>query len=420
MEFKTKKHTLKQILQLIMFFSPFFLPGGLSVILGTEAINYLFHGLKIAAILIFLASEKRPLDDFGNKTLLICVMMYGLAISTTNIIHGQNILAARHAVFFPFFCLMCIHYIKKNPRRFFEALGLLTGIYNLIQIGTVLLYYPNGVNHYTGMSREQTLAGAQYFFGGKNQAIYYMLLFLFSVAAKEYLKKSKIPKRIFFYIGIFSAELLLLDSANSIISLFIFICFYTILLLKVQNKFSVLFNPYIYLTLGIFIFVSVCILSMASTLLFSNVIFKLLGRNSTFTNRIYIWQAAIGAFKTSPLIGVGETELQILRDTAKQAHNIYLDIAYKYGLAGIIPYMFMLVLSCNKLSRMKNSFLGAMAVSIYFIMVLHNCFDAMDNYIFILLVCIYFNIRMIYGLDRKGNRIKKIKMKHDPVLKIVV
>ena len=416
MEFKLKKHSLKRMMQLMLIMIPFFLPGGLTVITGTEAVSYLFHGMKLFVITFFVFNTKVAFKNNGNKELLGWIILYGLAISTTNLMHGQGVLAFRHVLFFPMFFVICVHYVKKDSLLFFEALAVLTGVYNLIQIVTVVLFYPNGVNHFTGIFWEQTLAGAQYFFGGKNQAIYYMLLFLLSVTIKERLKGSDIPKRIYLYSGIFAVELLFLDSANSIANLMIFMLFYTLLTLKVEAKFSFLFNPYLYLGLGVFIFVSFCVLSMAGTMFFSNVVFKLLGRNSTFTNRIYIWQAAIDAFKTSPLIGAGEIRLQLVGDTAEQAHNMYLDIAYKYGLFGVVPYIALLVFSCMKLDKERRSIFGALCTSLYFIMIIHNCFDAMDNYIFILLICLFSNIQLFYSIHRRKIRVRQMSRRYNQVV----
>lgn len=386
-----KKKTSTSLIKLIVILVPFFFPGGLTILPGLQNINYVFHSLKIVSILLFLITEKNSLRIHGNQDIYILTILYGFGIAASNILHNQNILALRTFVFYPFLLLICMQYLLEKQIIFINAVFFITGAYNLVQIITVIMYYPNGMNHYIGYYWKQTLAGAQYFLGGKNQAIFYIILFLLVSVIRENLIKEKMSKKIYIYFVIFGMELYYLDSANSIICLLIFVVFYTLCVMKVEKRFPFLFCSNIYIVFSIAVFVMVCLLAATDKLAFLKPILGLLGRDSTFTNRSYIWEAAITTFKNSPIIGAGEIELYILRDSTNQAHNMYLDVLYKYGVLGFLPYFFMIIRSGIRLDKGNNTFIGAICIGVFFIMMLHNCFDIMDNYVFICYLALFYN-----------------------------
>ncbi len=385
---RKKNRITSEHIKLAIILIPFFFPGGLSVIHGFEKINYVFHAFKILAIVLFILIEKKPSHIRGKRGIVFLSLLYGLGISFSNIIHDFDLFAFRNMVFFPAFILICIHYLYKKKCIFIESLCYITFFYNICEAFTVIKFYPHGINNYTGYYWEQTLAGAQYFFGSKNQAVFYMLLFLLTLALKEYEKKQEIIKRIYIYAVLFLIEATVLDSANTIVCILLFIVMYSLCVSGAFKRIPLLFKPQMYIWISIIVFFAICILSLGDSMLAIGVFVGLLGRDATFTNRTLIWKVATKHFISHPFIGAGEIGISVLNSVQTQAHNVYLDILFKYGIITFIPYFIMILKSGKKLDKYKKQFEGALLISFMFIMLIHNCFDTMDNYIFILFVAL--------------------------------
>ncbi len=377
------------VIAMIILLMPFFMPGGLVSLPGMERINIVFHTFKIVSIVIFIVTMNKSINIYGNKKLLLLFLFYGAGVSIANLIHDANILALRSVVFFPIFVLICLHFLSKDSFKFYTAICYLSGIYNVIQALTVIIYYPNGINHYIGSYWKQTLAGAIYFFGSKNQALFYMLVFLITFVIKEKIRTGKYIKRVYVYIAFFAVEAVRIDSANTLFCLLLFGIIYTVCMMRIQEKFSFLFTPGLYIGFNILIFFFICILAKADNNFIISTIVGLMGRDSTFTNRNLIWAQTLKYFLSNPLIGTGEISFKVLNSIQSQAHNMYLDILYKYGLIAFAPYFFVIIYAGRKLQNYKKNFFGALFVGTMFIMLLHNCFDAMDDYIFIFLIVVF-------------------------------
>lgn len=376
----------------ILILTPFLMPGGLLSIPGLEKINILFHLLKIVSILVFVTLNGGKVKIKGWD--YIIVFLFGASISITNFIHSFDVLAFRNMVFFISFFVICRTTCNNNRYLFFKSLTYLTAIYNIIQAITIVIYYPNGLNHYVGYYHKMTLAGAQYFFGSKNQMFFYMMLFLVSFFIMKKLEKpNKKSNRLFLsVIGIFLVESWVLDTANTIVCLVIFSIFYFLIRVGINKRVKFLFNPYMYIILSICIFFIICIFSLGENIKLVGTVFNLIGRDLTFTNRIYIWEITQKLFWSSPLIGVGEVSFRVLDSVQQQAHNMYLDVLYKYGVVAFIPFISIMISMGKKLRGSEKSDVGALMVASLFLILLHNCFDAMDNYIFIVFYSIYANV----------------------------
>lgn len=375
-------------IKMLLILLPFFLPGGLGYVFEIENINIIFHVLKIISIVFYIFTEKFLVRVYSYKKELLLVFIYGVAISFSNLYHSHDILALRTCVFFPFFMLICINYLTVNRKGFINVILLIFGVYNICQIITIIKFFPNGLNDYTGYFWEDTLAGAQYFFGGKNQAVYFILVFLYLAAIK---KKQKFNIFIYIYSAIFIMESVKLDSANTMVSIVLFCGFYVLATSGVFEKTVFLFNPYIYIFISVIFFIT-CVFSNGGQIGIISNILELLGRDPTFTNRTYIWEATTKFFLSSPIIGNGEITFHVLTAEQVHAHNMYLDILFKYGVVAFIPYFLLIIIIGKHLKNMEINKQVSLSVGFMFIMLLHNCFDAMDNYIFILMVCLFITL----------------------------
>ena len=259
-----KKRQMIMVIEYIMFLFPFFMPGGLTSLSGAENINISFHILKVVSIIIFLVLQRKIKISMNNRILL--VVSLGLGISIADLLNTQNILSLRFAIFMPALYIMCVHMIKTDKKVFLLSIVLLFGGYNVIQALTVIKYYPNGINNYSGPYWKMTLAGAQYFMGAKNQMFSYMLLFLFSYFVYNFVIKQneKWLKNMLIIILLFMLEAIRLDSANTLVCVALFGVFCLLSAWGINKRIRIIFNANIYIFLGSIAFVAICLLSQMS------------------------------------------------------------------------------------------------------------------------------------------------------------
>lgn len=363
-------------------------------------LNILFHGLKIVSLLFFLCERKIEKNLLCNKSTLF-VILYGCCITLSNLIHGGNWLELRIPLFFGGFAILISYYFKKHYIPFINSFVILFGLYNCLQLITVFCFYPYGITHYNGNSWEETLASAIYFLGGKNQAIYYMLFFLFFITLKNYLKSKKIMPSTYLWTGIFIVESLILESSNSLVCLIMFLIVIILLHLHVNRYVKNLFNPYILFAGCVFLFAIICVFSKTDDIKVFKIILKILGKSTTFTNRSFIWNEALNLFISNPLFGAGEILMPVKGSLINQAHNVYFDIMYKYGIGAILIYLILIWRNIPKLNLFKHTDIGVLYIGLLSISLVHNCFDAMDNFIFILMICLYDNVHLLTNYSLK-------------------
>lgn len=391
------KNNVSKTLKLICLMIPFFMPGCLLYISIGRLSNFslLFNFLKIVSILFFLlmTKGKMELEENSVRNVVAIISLYGFWVSMSCFVHTAN--PIEFSTFFSFtgFAVMCMYFLKKNASLFLSALVSLFGAYNLMQLTTVVFYYPNGITNYEGYFWEKTLAEAKYFFGGKNQAIFYMLIFMTCIILKNKLSNNIFPKRVFVYFLIFFTEAYVLSSLNSQLCLLMFGILITIALLGRRQIKNLVFRPYVYFAITFVVFIIICILGQAANISVVSAFLGFLGKNATFTNRIYIWEYALILFVKNPIWGAGEIPFIIIGSEIKQAHNVYLDVMYKYGSFAIVTYLAMMINMAKHLNKYRSCHVGAVCISLFFVTILHNCFDTMDNYLLILLFCIFSNIK---------------------------
>ena len=225
---------------------------------------------------------------------------------------------------------------------------------------------------------------AVYFFGGKNQAFVFMLLFLLVFSIKSISDKGKVPKTIFVIISIFIFEGYILDSMATVVCLMLLLLCYTMDVAKAHKLIWRILNPYILLLIISVIFGIFCIANsltdFSRTSAIAGILYKY-NRNLTFTGRTFLWQQAIHMFLKNPILG-GDGEFLIVGISLNQAHNAFLDILCKYGLISFVPFLLFLLCFSSAILRIKNNKRVYVIVSIsFFTLLFHCCFEYMDMYV---------------------------------------
>lgn len=372
-----------------LLFIPFLMPQYFNtVVTGANKWTYLLRMLAVALGLFYVVKKREMILRNDYKMICITGILFGLGLTLSEISRGE-LIAFRFAVFYAACAVLICFCLSDRPLLCLNALLYIMGLYNVLQVLTVFFYYPGGVNHYLSSNIRWTKAGAVYFLGGKNQMVFYMLFFMFCVALKSLLIKKKLPKRVFLYAFLFIAESYILDSSTSVVCLVLWLGLYFLLYVNWNQKMPVLFHPYIYFLGCIAILFMLCVWTYATSSETLSTILKSMGRDITFTGRTLIWEQALQQFYHAPLVGSGDVGYYITGQITHQAHNEYLNILSKYGLAGFAPFLTMAVIAVHAIRNVRYSQTNTLCSITFLIIMLRSCFDYTDHYIYIFLMCIF-------------------------------
>lgn len=373
-------------LYITLLLTPFFLPGGISsYFIGPVPINTMFHLLKGLSIILFILISGKAIvrENYKFTVCFVLSLTYGFGLFLANSLNSGDLLSIRFVLFLPALVLIIGFFLKTEPWCALTALILLLGIHNILEAATIVLFYPYGMNDFHGHYWELTLAAAQYWLGAKNQAFSFMVLFLLVYSVRGFLAKGKLPKSTLLLSALFAVEAYVLSSSATLICLLLFIVTYGILTIARRSFQYMIFNPYVCIGAVGLVFLCFCVLSAASNFGIVDWFLALFGRDSTFTNRTFIWSAAIEKFLQHPLIGGGSTSFEVLGSEIRQGHNAFLEIASSVGLVGLVPYCLIIVAVANDIKRMGRNPLAAAVTAIAFVLYMHSCFDSLDDYVFI-------------------------------------
>lgn len=359
------------------------------VFLTPQCIDYLIphsriviYCLRIISLTFFLLVYKVLFPGKKDRELYyltIFIMTFGSAQSIAEMLKTGNPLSLRFIVFYTGFSLVVITMLKEKPNEVLNYLLYVLSIYNIIQLLTVIIYYPQGMTPELGTDSSK----AVYFFGGKNQAFVFMLLLLLLLTIKGILDKGKISKFISLVIIVFAVEGYVLDSMATVVCLILLALGYALAITKRHRIFRKLLNPYILLLIIGVIFGVFCIANSLTDFSRTSSIAKVLyryNRNLTFTGRTFLWQQAINMFMKNPIIG-SSGEFSIVGINLDQAHNAFLDILSKYGLISFIPFLMFVFCIAKNLNRIKENKRIYIICSIsFFTLLFHCCFEYMDMY----------------------------------------
>lgn len=389
--------TEKRVLLFLALFS-FISPPYLEEI---QYLKILFYGLKFVTVVLFLGIRGYKLtipnknNDLNKYGVMIAIILLAFFESLSNFIKTVNLLSIRYIILYIGFAQILLDESQKNPDMLIEEMTKLLWSYHFIQLITILLFYPYGINDYhSPLGTEYDLSGAAYFFGGKNQMLSYMLLFLLCNHFNCIIHQGKISKRSYVYLLIFICEAYFLDSFASIFCLILIGGVLFITDTKILRKIWRMFNPYFLLLLLLIIFIICCIniplLTTSKNSDFLAVFLGNVGRDITFTGRTFIWNEAINMIKNNVFFG-GNGVYHVYRDVyVDQAHNAYYDIFSKYGIFSFASFILLLFQTAGVLTKFKSDkSIYIFCSLVFFIFLVHKCFEFLNIYIFFAMIFVY-------------------------------
>jgi len=248
-----------------------------------------------------------------------------------------------------------------------------------INFATMILF-PDGL-FYTPMQLWDN-----WFIGYRNMFIFYFAPAL----ALELLKKNAggSPVRYYVMLTICTLSMVLGGSKTGLLCM---LAFLALILTGLYRK--KLCNILTITVVSLGAFVSIVLLGLQRYL---TPIFEMLGRNVTFTNRVFIWEKVIEYIKQSPMIGHGIPSEQVRTEmldiwTAVTAHNFILEVLFCFGLAGLVLTAIWMSVSVYQLYRhRKHPFAAAMClgmVCFHLLMLMEGELNNVPMYSFFFLTC---------------------------------
>lgn len=316
-----------------------------------KSLDIIYNILRVISSLVIIIlysnntlSSKR-IDVNRAKILLILFIYYGELIFSTIINNVDIKLILLRAVSQFSIFMICIYYASWVPDNLICAIFYLGELLTYINLLTLLLF-PNGLY-------SSTINPINWFLGYKNQFFpfyigFFVVAFLYGKAYRK-----KIRSILLITCMIFS--LFLANSTTSIIATILFIVL--ALIIKVDKGKRI--NSLSLSIINIVTFAFVVIFRQVNKLSF--IIVDILGRNTTLTGRIRLWDEILIMIRKKIMIGYGfrsnpETAIMFKRYWAVHAHNMILQSLFEGGVIGLILFLILNYLLLKRLYEYRYSY----------------------------------------------------------------
>ena len=272
----------------------------------------------------------------------------------------------------------------------------------LIYINFISLFlYPSGM--YVNLANGYK---SNWFLGFKNSHVLYILPAVLISIINSNIEKEKLSLRTLILIIISFLSVLVVKSSTSIVAMIMLILF--LMFKKIIKSHN--FNLKNYLIYYLIAFFSIIIFRIQN--IFKFIIVDFLGKDLTFTGRIYIWDYVINRIKMKPIIGYGVEYKNYLFSIEKYpyyySHNAILEILKQTGLIGLTLMAIILITIIKKLNQYKSEIITktiSFVIFIYLIMMLMETYD-FEYYFFLFPLC--YNIEYLIKAKKEVKTNEKV------------
>ncbi len=369
---KVKKIDILKFLLYIFIMIPFFEMNALNYLsnLYGKIINIWVLFSFLIILLLFLKQNR-----FSKYYIILFIFYLLLTIST--FINSGDIKSCLSIIIKSLsLCFLFDYGIKNDKDIFLKTVEYLLFILIFLNLCSILIF-PSGLYIDTAGYTQNWLLGY------KNTHIMYIFPFLLVTLLRNYMEKDKISIKsiIFICVSVFST--IIVNNSTALIGLIIII-----ILMIFKNKIltSNFFSLKNYFITYICLFISIVILKLQN--IFSFIIVDLLKKDLTFTGRTYIWNSVIELIKKKPLLGYGNN-IFVFNKHILSTHNTILDILYKTGIFGMIPYLLLCLIIIKKVQFEKNKFSFIISTFLFslFIMMLTEAYT-INFYFYVFIIAL--------------------------------
>ena len=368
---------IKTIIYIILLI-PFFKPR--SLLYGIADFSNFYHKLSLISfivILILTIKKKRVSKSIMYIAIYLLILLISTYFNKGDINNCINIIIETLTL-----SLIIDYGTKYNTSVFLSAFNIF--LYSLVIINFVSIFvYPNG------MYVDTSNYADNWFLGFKNVHILFILPAIAISFINSYYHRKKFTVSNYVLLIISMTTLIKVNSSTSIVGVFIIILF--LIAIKVVEKTGWI-NIKNFSIAYIIAFFAIVIFRLQN--IFAFIIVDVLKKDLSFTNRTFIWDNVIGLITEKPFIGYGvETNAIRLSRTISfrsvHAHNQILEILYKTGIIGIIPFIMIVVSAFKELMKYKNNILSkllSIIMLVWMIMMLTEAY-LFEYFIYFFVIC---------------------------------
>lgn len=296
---------------------PFFGFSGMKALLG-ETILSLYQSLAmiVFALMVIFKVRRVKLD----RCVIMYILFQGLVIVET-VLHSGFSMGIVVVICTGIFLVILM---QNEVEIIVRALAIIAVVSMIINFGYMLIL---GSGTWT-----------QYFVGGKNSFSVFFIPMIVMVMANALLRKGRIPRSVRLFAVLALATVLWGGSGTGTITAVVMI--FMLLWIR-KNKPNPAAGLITVVAVHIVLVFFVEVLSETSLW---NRIMELMGKDSTLTSRVAIWERVLEMLKDNWLLGVGRgSKIRYVsrwgrRVTTTEAHNFLLELVLESGIVGLCLY----------------------------------------------------------------------------------
>jgi len=367
------------ILCLVLLLIPYFHPGYVSVCMPW--LDRVYKAGKVVSALIVMVMGLREVikTRYLSKAAVALIVMECWMLANVVLHQGFQGFAILNVMSVLVVCALVEIQVRRHAAKVLEAFLLVYELIIGINFITMILF-PNGL-YFTPMQLWDN-----WFIGYRNMFIFYFAPAL----ALELMKKHAGGSAVRYYVmlAVCTLSMVLGGSKTGLLCLLAFLALGLtgLYMKKLCNILTVT-------AVSLAAFVSIVLLGLQRYL---TPLFDMLGRNVTFTNRIFIWENAIELIKKSPIIGYGIPSEEVRTEmlglwTAVTAHNFILEVLFCFGVVGLVLIVIWMGISVYQLyHHRKHPFAAALClgmVCFHLLMLMEGELNNIPMYSFFFLTC---------------------------------
>ena len=364
----TKLKNVIYLLLTIVFLIPNFLQYSNDLYLLFLLWRYIQVGVMTLLVIHYFVSKKH------NIIISLIIAMY-FWIAFSCFYHGKDMFSFIWS-FAPDLglSLIALKGINDLKEKYINQLMKIFFMYIIINEISIIAF-PNGL-------AQGRLGQIVWFLGNKNSFTPYILISVILIIIDSKIKYRKITASAFIKCAVVLSNSLLVDSATTKLLSFLVAIVLLIEMIVVSYKVKRIFIGRKRLFF-IFIIVFLYIILLNRNGTFSVFINQMIGRDLTFSSRIFLWEIAIEYITKNPVFGMGPDVVYFpsnFTEPMTHAHNLYLNIAAKYGLPALVLFLVIIIwiyLVNNKKIKSRDNIL----LSVYVILTLYLIASIVEVYL---------------------------------------
>lgn len=367
-------------------------------------VDTVFLYWKLAAFLIIIGAWS--LHGKIDKVLLSLFLFLVLDCVVTTINEGNTTQMYVNAITLFAMATMFMSAAENGSYKFVKVASTILEILIIINFLTIALF-PDGLYNFTAVNHH-------YFLGSRNVMMRTIFPGVCFSILRSIIETNKLGLRTIMVMATAGASLMFVWSATALFAYALFCVLLLLFQFRGTPKWFTVKTCYIF---AVAVFLVIVVFKLQN--LFSFIIVDILHKDTTFTGRTILWDAALYNIAQSPIVGYGLENLQTIAAKLYRfteydsSHNLFLDLLYQNGIIGLALISALFVSVAKKIDKWvseKYRIIFTLFIFAYSIMINFEPFINGDMRLFISL-CFYMNYFDEDAMAKKTANLHRIILK---------